>query len=424
MEVSRQPRTNFVSSGLAFLKRQEKDWKVTVARTSLDKLAYQMVFPYLSIFIVALGASATELGMVNSIGMIIAAATGPLTGWYMDRIGPKKIYLVGIACMAVSYLTYGLAQNWETAILAMMAYWLGFSTSTHSCSTICGNCLANQDRATGMTICETVAAGLLGMAGPMLATWVIGLEGGGVNAPNIRPLFFLGLLVTIGAYMLVQTQLSERKWTKKNNGKANVFKDVYSVVKGGKHLNRWLMISAITQLPRGMVFPFSQVYAYQVKGANEFILGAMVTGCALTSIVFAIPLGRLADRIGRKKSLYLTIPLFWLSNVLLIWAPSPAFLVLAGMLQGFSYIGTPIAGAIERELVPADQMGRWVGVNRFFKMLLSAILALFAGIIWDKLGPQYVFIAFLGIDILVRMPLLISMPETLHARLKTETSGT
>ncbi|MDP2268172.1 MAG: MFS transporter, partial [Deltaproteobacteria bacterium] len=151
---------------------------------------------------------------------------------------------------------------------------------------------------------------------------------------------------------------------------------------------------------------------------------AMVTGCALASIVFAIPLGRLADRVGRKKALYLIIPLFWLSNLLLIWAPSPAFLVIAGILQGFSYIGTPIAGAIERELVPADQMGRWVGVNRFFKMLLSAILALIAGIIWDKLGPQYVFIAFLAIDILIRMPLLISMPETLHAKLKTETSGT
>ena len=416
-------QSDIVRSGIAFLKRQEKDWKVTVARTSLDKLAYQMVFPYLSIFIVALGASATELGMVNSIGMVIAAATGPLTGWYMDRLGPKKIYLAGIACMAVSYLAYGIAQNWEMAILAMIAYWLGFSTSIHSCSTICGNCLANQDRATGMMICETVAAGLLGMAGPMLATWVISL-GGGVSVKGIRPLFFLGLLITFGTYMLVQTKLSDRKWIKKSVGKPNLFKDVTSVIKGGKHLNRWLMISAITQIPRGMVFPFSQVYAYQVKGANEFILGAMVTGCALASIVFAIPMGRLADREGRKKALYVVIPLFWLSNVLLIWAPSSAFLVLAGILQGFSYISTPIAGAIERELVPADQMGRWVGVNRFFKMLLSAILALIAGIIWDKLGPQYVFIAFLCIDILIRMPLLVSMPETLHGKLKTETTAT
>ena len=144
----------------------------------------------------------------------------------------------------------------------------------------------------------------------------------------------------------------------------------------------------------------------------------MVTGSALVSIVFAIPLGRLADRIGRKRVLYMTIPLFWLSNLMLIWAPSPAFLVIAGILQGFYFIGVPVVAAIERELVPSEQMGRWVGINRFFKMVLSAILALSAGVIWDRIGPQYIFILFVGIDLLIRMPLLIGMPETLHAHFK------
>jgi MFS family permease len=180
---------------LTFLTRQERDWKITVARTSLDKLAYQMVFPYLSIYIIALGASATQLGIVNSTGMIIAAFFGPFTGWLIDRIGPKKIYLIGIALMAASYLFYGLAQNWEITILAMITYWLGFSTSIHSCATICGNCLVNQDRATGMMICETVAAGLLGMAGPILATWLVSIYGG-VNTIGIRPLFYAGLIIT------------------------------------------------------------------------------------------------------------------------------------------------------------------------------------------------------------------------------------
>jgi putative MFS transporter len=166
-----------------------------------------------------------------------------------------------------------------------------------------------------------------------------------------------------------------------------------------------------------MVFPYTQVYAHAVKGANEFILGAMVTGSALTSIVCAIPLGRLADRIGRKRVLYLTIPLFWLSNLLLVLAPTPAVLLVAGLLQGFFFIGGPVASAIERELVPSEQMGRWLGINRFFRMMLSAVLALTAGIIWDKVGPQYIFLAYVAVDLLIRMPLLISIPETLHVRL-------
>jgi MFS family permease len=406
----------FLGDGIAFLVRQQRDWRVTVLRTSLDKLAYQMVFPYLSVYIVALGATGTQLGLVNSIGMIVAGVCGPFTGGLIDRIGPKKIYLIGIGFMAISYLTFGLAQNWEITIVAMVGYWLGYATSIHSCATICGNCLVNRDRATGMLICETVAAGLLGVAGPIIATWLVALCGG-VTTGGIRPLFFSGLILTIATFVVVLTQLSERTWAKAGSGRPHLFRDIAQVFRGGKNLKKWVVISAITQLPLGMVFPYTQVFAYSIKGANEFILGAMVTGSALASIVCAIPLGRLADRIGRKRVLYLTILLFWISNLMLIFAPSPVFLLFAGILQGFFFIGGPIASAIERELVPAEQMGRWLGINRCFRMVLSAILALTAGIIWDQIGPQYIFIIFVGIDLLIRMPLLITIPETLHTHL-------
>ncbi len=405
--------SSLLGDGFTFLARQERDWKVTVLRTSLDKFAYQMVFPYLSIYIVALGATGTQLGIVNSIGMIVAGLCGPLAGGLIDRIGPKRIYLIGIGFLALSYLTFGLAQHWELTILAMIGYWLGFATSIHSCATICGNCLVNRDRATGMLICETVAAGLMGVGGPMLATWLVTWLGG-VTRDGIRPLFFSGLLVTIGTFVIVLTQLSDGKWAKPGASRPHLLRDIAQVMRGGKNLKKWVTISAITQLPLGMVFPYTQVFAHTIKGANEFVLGAMVTGSALASIVCAIPLGRLADRIGRKKVLYLTIPLFWISNLMLVLAPSPAFLLIAGLLQGFFFIGGPIASAIERELVPSDQMGRWLGINRCFRMVLSAVLALASGIIWDKLGPQYIFIIFVGIDLLIRMPLLISIPETLH----------
>jgi MFS family permease len=353
--------------------------------------------------------------------MIVAGVSGPFTGLFIDTIGPKKIYLVGIGFMVLSYLTFSVAQHWELTILAMIAYWMGYATSIHSCATICGNCLANRDRATGMLICETVAAGLLGVTGPMLATWLVTLSGGATVA-GIRPLFVSGLIVTVLTFVIVLTQLSERKWVKFGQGRPHLLRDIGQVLRGGRNLKKWVVISTITQLPLGMVFPYTQVFAHSVKGASEFILGAMVTGSALASIACAIPLGRLADRIGRKRVLYLTIPLFWASNLILVLAPSPAFLLVAGILQGFYFIGGPIASAIERELVPAEQMGRWLGINRFFRMVLSAALALTAGIIWDKIGPQYIFLIFVAIDLLIRMPLLISIPETLHVSLESKSS--
>ena len=401
------------SKWVSFLERQARDWKVTVMRTSLDRLAYQMVFPYLSIYILALGASATQLGLVISLGMMLAGFVSPFTGWYIDRIGPKKIYLLGIGMLAVSYLTYGLARDWTITLIAMVAYWLGYSVSNHSCATVCGNCLANPDRATGMMICETFGAGLLGMAGPILGAGLI-TRFGGVNAAGIRPLFFFSFLFTIGTFVFVFTQLSNQRWRPASTTTPHLLRDLHQVLKEGRHLKRWLIIASVGGLPLGMVFPFSQVFAHEIKGANELVLAAMVTGSALASIAFAIPLGRLADKVGRKKILFVTIPLFWTSNLMLIWAPHSIFLLVAGALQGFFYIGGPIAAAMERELVPAEQMGRWLGIARLTKMLVSACCTALAGIVWDKVGPQFVFLTFVAMDLVLRIPLLITMPETLR----------
>jgi len=57
---------------------------------------------------------------------------------------------------------------------------------------------------------------------------------------------------------------------------------------------------------------------------------------------------------------------------------------------------------------------------RFFRILLAAGAAFLAGLIWDKLGPHYIFLLVIGLDVLVRIPLLISMPETLKLQRQRE----
>ena len=79
-----------------------------------------------------------------------------------------------------------------------------------------------------------------------------------------------------------------------------------------------------------------------------------------------------------------------------------------------------LTGAMAFELVPAGYMGRWVGFIRFFRMLLAAGAAFLAGFIWDSFGPHYIFLIVIGLDVFVRIPLLISMPETLKLQKQRE----
>jgi len=410
-----------VSRGVAFFTRQDRDWKVTVARSNSGMFFYRIVLPYLSIYTMALGATGTQLGIVNSVGMGIAGIAGPFSGWLIDRTGVKKIYLLGIVILACSYLIYGLAQSWSIIIVAMVVYWLGNNTSIHGCSVICGNCLQSEERAAGMSLCETFGMGLLGLAAPMVGAWLV-TAFGGINVEGIRPLFFICLGGTVVTFFIILTQLSNRKWGGASSSGLGFFQGFSQVFKEGRNLKRWLIIASLTGLPMGVVTPYIQPFAHDIKGADQFVLGAMLTASALVPLILGIPMGRLSDKIGRKKVIYMTIPLVWASYLLLIFAPNSACLIASGAFRGFLMISSITTGAMTRELVPPEQMGRWMGILRLFRMGFAAVSVYLAGLIWDNVGPQYVFWAIMAFD-LIKIPLLMGMPETLSSQLGSEQSA-
>ena len=224
----------------------------------------------------------------------------------------------------------------------------------------------------------------------------------------------------IFTFILVLTRISNRKWGFTGKSRISFLSDLIQLMQRGRYLKRFIIISVITFLPYGMIIPFTQPFAHEVKGANEFILGAMVTGFAVTPLLLGLPLGRLADRIGRKKVIYIITPLFWASNLMLIWAPNAFFLVFAGILQGFFFVIGVVTGAMQFEMVPPEHMGKWIGILGLFRMFAAAITAYLAGVIWDTIGPQYVFLIFIGLDIVIRLPLFITLPETLGKEVTTD----
>jgi hypothetical protein len=68
------------------------------------------------------------------------------------------------------------------------------------------------------------------------------------------------------------------------------------------------------------------------------------------------------------------------------------------------------------ELVPVERMGKWSGVLGLFRGLVTIPAPLIGGLIWRKLGPMYVFIIPLAVDLLLRIPLLVTIPETLGTK--------
>jgi len=171
---------------------------------------------------------------------------------------------------------------------------------------------------------------------------------------------------------------------------------------------------ALMEIPWSMAQPFMPLFAHEEKFANEFVLGAIATGMSVLPILISIPLGRLADRYGRKKLLFVMAPAVYLGYILLIFAKGNTMLVLSGIFFGFASINMAIASAMTAEIMPKGQMGRWIGIVSLIRGLFSIPAPILGGLIWDHVGPQYVFMAAIAIVLFLRLPLLASVRETLH----------
>lgn len=415
-KTERDPLTRAVTRSIAriegFIARQKRNYRVAVTRSAANSFLYNLTAQYDSVYTVALGAGSVELGTVNSIGNGVAAAIALPVGWLVDRFGFKRFYLLGVGLLAGVALIYAVASSWQAIVAGMILYAIAVRLTGTGCSVISADSVGNNDRATAQNLCATFRS-ILSMVAPLVAAPLV-TAFGGLTADGLRPLYYVRFVGYGIILLFVAAQLSDVR----NGGEATMDTDLVSGFKellGKDHrLRKWVAISSLTYLPMAMTPPFLQLFAHEVKGADQYVLGAMATATILARLVFGIPLGRLADRIGRKKVIYLLTPLWYASHLLLILSFNAITLILAGALWTFYYINSGVTGAMTLEVVPVEKMGKWSGLQGLFRGLVAVPAPILGGLIWRELGPLYVFLVPVAVDLMLRIPLLTTVPETLH----------
>jgi MFS family permease len=236
-----------------------------------------------------------------------------------------------------------------------------------------------------------------------------------MNLEGIRPLYYLRFGGYILMIALLVAQFSEQRHREiAHRGELGLWQGIAEVFAQGPPIRRWVIVEAMNWLPYAMTLPFLQLFAHEVKGAEQYIIGGMTTATLLAPLLIGVPVGRLADKYGRKKVLYCLAPAIYAASVVLVLSSGPAMLLLAGFLQGFYLLSFVVSGALGAELVPKHLMGRWMGLLGMFRGLASIPAPLLAGWIWREMGPAYVFLLAVALDLAIRIPALMGMPETLR----------
>jgi len=120
-------------------------------------------------------------------------------------------------------------------------------------------------------------------------------------------------------------------------------------------------------------------------GADAIELGWVISSFILSSAVFLLPFGRLADIIGRKKIFSYGILLFTISTFLILFSYSITSLIVLRIFQGLS--GAMIFGtslAIITSVFQPGERGRAMGIN-----ITAVYLGLSCGPVIGGLLTQY-----------------------------------
>lgn len=142
----------------------------------------------------------------------------------------------------------------------------------------------------------------------------------------------------------------------------------------------WLsLIMSFRFLGLFLVMPLISVYAFNLS-SNPLLVGLSASGYALTQILFLYPLGKLSDKIGRKKVIFVGLFIFAFGSLICAISDNIYLLVLGRLLQGAGAISSTVTAFIS-DLVPLENrskamaiFGIFIGLSFVLSMLIGPVL--------------------------------------------------
>ena len=129
-----------------------------------------------------------------------------------------------------------------------------------------------------------------------------------------------------------------------------------------------------------IVLPVLSLYALNLEGANEFLVGLIVGVYAISQMIFQVPFGALSDKIGRKKALTIGLLVFVVGSIVCALSSDIYTMLFGRFLQGIGAVGA-VATAMISDFVTEENrskamaiMGAFIGLSFTLSMVLGRYL--------------------------------------------------
>jgi MFS transporter, DHA1 family, multidrug resistance protein len=187
---------------------------------------------------------------------------------------------------------------------------------------------------------------------------------------------------------------------------------VKSFYRGYRILIWMCVLIAVNQLGFGSIVPVTPLYAASF-GVPESAIGLTIGLYGLARFLFAVPSGRLADRIGRRGTLAAGGMVTVLGNVLCAIAPTyPVFLGARFVAGGGAALILTAAQIVLADISTPAQRGRFMGIYSGVFAFAVGAGPYPGGVLAEHFGLNAPFLAYALLAAVVAAVAWLRIPET------------
>jgi DHA1 family tetracycline resistance protein-like MFS transporter len=172
----------------------------------------------------------------------------------------------------------------------------------------------------------------------------------------------------------------------------------------------------------GMIIPLLPFYAQEFH-ASPAQVGWLFASFSLMQLLFAPPLGRLSDRVGRRPVLLVSITGSIAAYLLFAFSPSFGWLLAARALAGVAAANYGIAQAYVADVTPPAERSKAMGMVVGAAFGLGFVLGPALGALLAQLGPRVVPLTGAGFAAVNLAAALIWLKESLPPEVRGKVKG-
>jgi sugar phosphate permease len=345
----------------------------------------------------------------NAVGKVILALFAFLTGWIVDRFGPRRVMLVGILLGGIALIGLGRMTSLWFFYLFYFINALAYMSGGPLPNQVLISRWFDSSRGKAMGIAY-IGIGVGGMLVPLIANW-LNQSFGWQNA-----LMILGFGMIVIAFPMI--------WFIKDNPASRLIhsglekekipfrailkkRNVYLLIIGSM-----LSIAAVSGTCQNLKLYFSFDLGYtqiQSAGIMSLVLASSIIGRLL--------MGWLADKLPKKYVMILIFTLVSCSIPLLYAASTPGviylFAIIFGIALGGDYMIIPLMAA---ELFGVRILGRIMGIVISADVLGEALAPVLVGWLRDQSGSYTTGFSALIIFAVLGVVAISLLPKTVNSQ--------